>query len=571
LDKTPNFFPKICWRASCFLKGIMGTMKIKFAGLLRGLLRQLDDRDASPARPVVTAQPVPATSKTNPAPAPKNKNVPAFDTAKIQNGIELPLAPIVAALPMDLRAKIISVPTKEAKIILPVEKVTSQLAFGAVKISFGELRQLAPGIFANAGSENDQRAIHLPLQEIIARLNPDLLARRPVQKIEVTEEISGPFGARAGGVSFTTQPLKSTETPTSEFPKRNVTSSLPNSFASENPRATTPGYSFNPPPTKSTNGNGSNGHANGNDHSTVPAVPFKFSAAPVPTTPNSTTSRPESVQPTISLVINDLAETWPQELKEEIAQAGISHANVALPVAHLEPGLKRGRVTMTWMQLRLLASPNSAASRNDELILDLPLKIIAPAFLAAQKNLARPARLIVPEEIPNLFFGFPQPIEKTPTLKLSEQKVLDTNYFNPKDEALKSSETDFHRVQNPATDFLNRHMPPKEVVAQAVAFPGVAGAIIALPDGLRVASETPADLNAETLAAFLPQIFDRVSQSTRELRMGSVNNVGFTVGNITWKIFRVNAIYFAAFGRAGENLPTAQLASLAAQLDRKQY
>ena len=38
-----------------------------------------------------------------------------------------------------------------------------------------------------------------------------------------------------------------------------------------------------------------------------------------------------------------------------------------------------------------------------------------------------------------------------------------------------------------------------------------------------VASQTPAELNADTLAAFLPQIFERVSQSTRELRMGAPN------------------------------------------------
>jgi len=31
----------------------------------------------------------------------------------------------------------------------------------------------------------------------------------------------------------------------------------------------------------------------------------------------------------------------------------------------------------------------------------------------------------------------------------------------------------------------------------------------------------------------------------------------------------VNAIFFAAFGKAGEALPTVQLAALAAELDRK--
>jgi len=51
--------------------------------------------------------------------------------------------------------------------------------------------------------------------------------------------------------------------------------------------------------------------------------------------------------------------------------------------------------------------------------------------------------------------------------------------------------------------------------------------------------------------------------------MGGLNNLNFTVGNVPWKIFRVNGVYFAAFGHAGEQLPTAQLAQLAGELDRK--
>jgi len=51
--------------------------------------------------------------------------------------------------------------------------------------------------------------------------------------------------------------------------------------------------------------------------------------------------------------------------------------------------------------------------------------------------------------------------------------------------------------------------------------------------------------------------------------MGDMNNLSFTVGNVPWKIFRVNAVYFAAFGRANETLPSVQLAALAVELDRK--
>jgi len=130
-------------------------------------------------------------------------------------------------------------------------------------------------------------------------------------------------------------------------------------------------------------------------------------------------------------------------------------------------------------------------------------------------------------------------------------------------------ETEFKRKSATGTDFIVKYATPNEIVSRAAALDGVAGALIALPDGLMVANRIPPELNGDTLAAFLPQIFSKVSQTTKELRMGELNNLSFTVGNVPWKIFRVNAIYFAAFGRVGEALPTAPLAALAAELDRK--
>jgi predicted regulator of Ras-like GTPase activity (Roadblock/LC7/MglB family) len=209
------------------------------------------------------------------------------------------------------------------------------------------------------------------------------------------------------------------------------------------------------------------------------------------------------------------------------------------------------------------------------------------------------SKVAVSEEIPNLFFGFPQPESVSPPVtpvfrpnplpatpdaysqssipaaqnpqNPNVQKVADTNLFAASKNG-GSTEDDsslFQRKPLPATDFLSRQMQPKDVVVEAMALPGVAGAVVALADGLRVASEVPAEFNADTVAAFLPQIYERVNQSTRELRMGTLNNVSFTVGNVPWKIFRVNSIYFAVFGRAGETFPKAQLALLATGLDRK--
>jgi hypothetical protein len=572
------------------IKKMATSVKSKFVGLLRGLLRQLDDPKPEPTATAAvppTRTTTPVSNQTNPT----EKNSPATRPGT-PVGVELPLAPVIAALPMDLRAKIAPIPVAGLMICLPTETVMSQLAFGAVKITFGELRQLAPAPFANYGAEYDSRSISLPLNEILARINPALLARRTAEKVEVTEEISGPFGGRGKGITFTTQPLKEAPVapatpapepepipvrapinppvPAATFipPARPVTPpTLPVTFP---PRQTAP-TAFTPPP-KSANGNGnghSNGHTNGNGH-TPPPPGIKFMAAPVPT-PAPPAARPEPAPPTTSgpdmvVALADLAEKWPEELRNEIVRLNLAGATVALAVAAVEPGLKRGRVTMTWKQLRRLARAGSAASPNDGLELDLPLRVLAPAFLEAQKNLAGGSRkVVVSAEIPNLFFGFPQPAAAPAVPAAPTGRVLDTNFYGQATE----SETELRRVENPATDFLSRQAHPKDVVARAAALPGVAGAVVALPDGLRVASQVPADLNADTLAAFLPQIYDRLNQSTRELRMGALNNVNFTVGNIPWKIFRIRSVYFAVFGRAGESLPAAQVAGLAAELDRK--
>ena len=144
--------------------------------------------------------------------------------------------------------------------------------------------------------------------------------------------------------------------------------------------------------------------------------------------------------------------------------------------------------------------------------------------------------------------------------------VPDTNFFSRSPQP-ETTDSEFKRKGG--TDFSSRAATPAEIVSRASKLPGVTGVVIALPDGLKVASQIPAELNGDTLAAFLPQIFARVNQCSRELRMGDMNNLSFTVGSVPWKIFRVNAVYFAAFGRANEPLPGAPLAALAAELDRK--
>ena len=587
------------------------SVKSKFAGFLRGLLRRVDDR--APAGPVAAASPPPASAASQ-----SESKISTPLRAANTDEIELPLAAVVAALPLDLRAKLMAAPPAGLTIRLQAETVISQLAFGMVKISFGELRQLAPGVFVNSGGEFDNKLVSLPLGEILPRVNPALLARRAVKKVEVAAEITGPFADRGRGFSFTTQPLKAPATPppppkpepeppvafvssftprqvapppaAPQFPPRSITPAIPangNGNAHSQPLPASPLTPRSVPPATN-GGNGSIGSGNGhglslptglrlastnNNGFNAPPPSVKTGAAS-----SAATSGPEPKPPTIFATLGDLCEHWPEELKSEIQASTLAKVSVPLDGAIILPGLKRGRVVMTWKQLRTLAQPSSPASPKDNLELELPLKVIAPLFLAAQKNLARPqAKASVSAEIPDLFFGFPQPAAAPvtavvpPLPKPTEQKVPDTNFYvwGEKGEVPQADEAGLRRGEVPQTDFMSRQTHPKEVVSRAAALPGVAGAVVAMQDGLRVASQVPPELNADTLAAFLPQIFDRVNQSTRELRMGALNNINFTVGNVPWKIFRVNAVYFAAFGRSGEQLPSAQLAQLAAELDRK--
>ncbi|MEI8288353.1 MAG: roadblock/LC7 domain-containing protein [Verrucomicrobiota bacterium] len=537
-------------------------MRTKFAGLLRRLLHRLDDRAESPLPTAAVSPPLTSTPASVMTPS----------RVANPNEIELPLAPIIAGLPIDLRTKLMVVPAAGMTICLPIEIMMSQLSFGAVKISFGELRQMAPNIFANSGGEHDNRPVSLPLDEILSRLNPALLARRPSQKIEVAEEIVGPFGQHGRGVTFTTQPLKPAPPPPPPPPRvpppvvsgEKPETNIPIAFMATPSLQRTVSPPPPVPPVRPVTS-----VAPAKPAATNPAV----SAAPV-LVPASAAPTTEPVQPTIFAGLWDLAENWPEELKDEISRSALANVSIPLASALVEAGLKRGRITMPWKQLRLLAKPSSAVSVNDHLELDLPLKVIAPMFFAAQKKSTSSRKTVkVSADIPTLFFGFPQaaPEPTTSAPQLVEKKTAEmvSSVRGDEGEAPKTESGTVAPPAAPQPDFTIRQDPPTDVVQRAMALPGVAGVLVTLPDGLRVASQVAMEFNADTLAAFIPQIFERLNQATRELRMGALNDVNFTVGQVTWKIFRVNAVYFAVFGRAGVSLPTAQLAALAVELDRK--
>jgi predicted regulator of Ras-like GTPase activity (Roadblock/LC7/MglB family) len=111
-----------------------------------------------------------------------------------------------------------------------------------------------------------------------------------------------------------------------------------------------------------------------------------------------------------------------------------------------------------------------------------------------------------------------------------------------------------------------KNWSPAEIVQRTAALPGVAGALIVLQDGLLVASHLPPGLTGDTIAAFLPQMYTRMSQYMKELKFGEPGRMTFVVENVPLKVYKTAGVFFAILGRADEALPEVQLDIVTAHL-----
>jgi len=508
-------------------------------------------------------------------------------------------------------------------VVLPVEKILPQLSRGVVKITFGDLRVAAPGVFLSH-TDRDHVEIVLPLAQVLSQLNPALLARRPAKvQIQVPDEVSGPFSGRGQGLIFSTnqnnkQPQPQQPAPAAP-PVRSVTptpvptsATIPNrvNFVPMAPPTAPVAMPISAPPVIPKEP--VLRMAPLQPVSAAPTPPPKLSApapaaAPavseipdmfVPAAPAAAEPAPEEI---LSVPLASFAGVWPETVRSDIVRLNLMAARVELPIQTVEPLLKLGKVTLKWGVVRSWIKPAALLnmSPHDEVVLALPLEVLAPLFLERKKLAGKRVKVAIDENIPDLFFGFPQPDSLTSSDTHAVTKPTDTNLIGKEEEPTPVMEAVAAPVAAPApsqdtnyyvwadgsdtvqldraetvavrseSDFIKRSPTPNDIVTRAASLTNVAGALIALPDGLMVAGQIPPDLNGDTLAGFVPHIFNKVGQAANELRMGELNNVAFTVGNVPWKIFKVNAVLFAAFGKAGEPMPTAQLAALAAELDQK--
>jgi len=316
-----------------------------------------------------------------------------------------------------------------------------------------------------------------------------------------------------------------------------------------------------------------------------PPAPQRAAAPAVPASaPRAPAAAAAGTEGSLDVPLEQFSASWADPIKRDIAQFNLGQSCVSIPLEYLDAGLKTGKVEFTWRQICAWlkpTSPSALLSINGELRVSFPLHLIAPLFL---KRSAAPARrkARVDQEIPDLFSAGAKPpaaptapaapAPAAPAAPMAAFKPpearptpVDVSAPAPAPAASRPTARSLAELFNEPD---KRSWTPNDIVNRTSSLPGVAGALIALQDGLLVAACMPPNARTETIAAFVPQIFGRMSQYTRELQLGEASAVSCTVDSGTLQVFSAGIIYFAALGKPGVPLPLPELQLIATELGR---
>jgi predicted regulator of Ras-like GTPase activity (Roadblock/LC7/MglB family) len=214
------------------------------------------------------------------------------------------------------------------------------------------------------------------------------------------------------------------------------------------------------------------------------------------------------------------------------------------------------------------------ASANSETVVELPLKIIAPMFLAAAPRAAKARKAVsVQEDVPDLFAGRKRPPEAapspvaTPAAAPAPPAPLEPAPAPAPVPVPAAAPAVAAKPPAPAIAMPDLSGTPDEIVRQILLMPGVAGALFAARDGLLVAGKMPAPLKAEMMAAFLPQILTNISGSTEEVQLGQLRALKFsTVEATDCAVYKAGVLALVVISQAGQTLPEAVLGRIADEL-----
>ena len=133
--------------------------------------------------------------------------------------------------------------------------------------------------------------------------------------------------------------------------------------------------------------------------SPAPATAAAAQVAPTPT-PLAAVNPDEVALPWAAVLAK-----WPEPVRLALADERMAQA-IHLPLAALEPGIKRGKLAFPWGQLCRYVRPRSSTLTGavpEDSVVEIPLAIAVPLFLQRAAPTVNRRERAVPTEIPDLF------------------------------------------------------------------------------------------------------------------------------------------------------------------------
>ncbi len=476
---------------------------------------------------------------------------------------------------------------------------------GCVKMSLASLHRQAHGLIKPL-PPGDKRSVEVPLAEVFRHVRPEAFRRRPDQRhLDVPENGFNLFGDSTN--------------PYSVAPDDQVSEIRPEDLVEAEPEPAPVVLDLTPDvpdaPRVLKMDDALRAHYNGGAEPAPIEPPAAAPASPAAEAPMQM-QKPAQVQmpaqvsapaqvpvqapiqapptvaaksegATLALPLTSLSANWPDPIRAEIATLDPA-TTVALPVDVVTAGLAKGRVMFTWKQIRSWVQPENAtpSAVAGETMVQLPLKVVAPVFLSASRKPAAERKSVnLDESIPALFSdgrppaevpaeppvveaeAAPAPEAEAEAAPIPEPTPAAEPEPAPEPEARKLPETVGEIFDQPQ----KQNWTPADLVKGTVTLPGVAGAIVALQEGLVVSASLPDGVKSDVVAAFLPQIFARLNQYAGEMRLGDVDDLLFTTHGAHCQIYRLGYVYFAVLGQAGESLPWHELRLITEELARQTH
>lgn len=546
---------------------------------LKSLFGKRPEQSAPPAPASAPAPSQARPSAPSPAPSPAKPGASAAPIASVPAGetIALPLKSILNHLSPELQAFASRKPSAQDNVNAPLNRVLEQLAKGNVRFTFGELKQMSPAGIFSGGDEHDQTLIVFPLQDVLAKVNPSHLKLRPGQsRIDVPDDIKPVFGkdgkpsepqeasaptpAAAAPAPAPTAPPAPKPAAAAPAPFTPITPLAPAPAPKPPAPAPPPAVPLPPPPAQ-------------------PIKPMAPLPDPAKLMPKPAAAAPIAQPPgeagRLVVSFESFFASIPEVIRNDFGGQCPAGVGFYIPVEIVDPMMKKGKVVFPWSELRGWSRPAidaSVGAIHAGTPVEIPLKIVIPQFMAARKPAAGPQKTVsVAENIPDVFAAkiaataapaapaaapaapapaapapAPAPVASAPAPAAPRSNLLGEIFGQP-------AKQDWSHA---------------EIAQNTAKLPGVAGAIIAMPDGLKVASQLPPEISADGFAGFMPAIFSRVGQYTKDLSLGETTQIKVQMGAKPLYIFKTAKLFFAVLGRAGEAVPEAKLEKIATQLDQ---